>query len=157
MCGWTAAVWLATAGPPSDRLGCSLPLLSWPNARLGGRKPQDVPDPAQGVDQPRFLRVHLATQHGHVRLNDARVTTEVVVPYVIEDLHLGQHPVRIAHEVPEQLELGGGELNLLPGPPHLVAFLVKFEVGERKPGRRLDPVPPGTAEHGTDPGDYLFT
>ena len=75
---------------------------------------------------------------------------------MVEDLHLGQHPVGVAHEVPQQLELGGGELNLLPAAPYLVAFLVEFEVGEGEPGRRLDPVSPGAAEHGADPRDHLF-
>src|ERR1039457_919334 len=120
------------------------------------RKPPHVPDAAQGVDQPRFPGVHLAPQHGHVRLPDAGVAAEVVVPHVIEDLHLGQHPVGVAHEVPEQLELGGGELDLLAGPPHLMAFLVEFEVGEREPGRRLDSVPPGPPKYGADPRDHLF-
>jgi hypothetical protein len=75
---------------------------------------------------------------------------------MIEDLHLGQHPVGVAHEVAEQLELGGGELDLLAVPPDLVAVLVEFEVGELQPRRRLAAVAPGAAQHGPDPGDDLF-
>src|ERR1700745_3220185 len=93
---------------------------------LRGRQPEHVADPAQGVDEPRLNRVDLPAEHGHVGLHDAGVATEVVVPHVVQDLHLGQHPVGVAHEVTEQLELGGGELDLLPGPPTLVAFLVEL-------------------------------
>src|SRR5579872_7303369 len=55
---------------------------------LRGREPQHVPDTAQGVDQPRVPGVDLPAQHGHVRLNDPGVTAEVVVPHVVQDLHL---------------------------------------------------------------------
>src|SRR5450432_4155364 len=76
--------------------------------RLGRREPEHVADPAEGVQQVRLGGVDLAPQHGHVRLHDAGVTAEVVVPDMVQDLHLGKHPVRVAHEVPEQLEFGGG-------------------------------------------------
>src|SRR5215469_6385067 len=76
--------------------------------RLGRGKPQHVPDAAQRVDQPRLGAVDLAAEHGYVRLDDPGVPPEVVVPDVVEDLHLGQHPVGVAHEVPQQLELGRG-------------------------------------------------
>src|SRR5271165_568309 len=69
------------------------PSAVMPDQYLRRRQPQHVPDAAQGMDQPRFLGVDLAPQHGHVRLHDARIAAEVVVPHVIEDLHLGQHPV----------------------------------------------------------------
>src|ERR1035437_8412429 len=71
--------------------------------RLGGREPEHVADPAEGVQQVRLGGVDLAPQHGDVRLHDAGITAAVVVPDMVEDLHLGQHPVRVAHEVPEQI------------------------------------------------------
>src|SRR5215472_6417599 len=119
------------AGPPR-----TLTTWSW---SLGGRQPEHVPDTAQGVDQARLDGVDLAAEHRHVRLHDSCVTAEVVVPDVVQDLHLGQYPVGVAHEVPEQLELGGGELDLGAVPPHLVAVLVELEVGELQPRRRLSP------------------
>src|SRR5215469_13375585 len=117
----------------------------------GRGKPEHVPHAAQGVDQPRLGAVHLAAEHGHVRLDDPCVAAEVVVPHMVEDLHLGQHAVGVAHEVPEQLELRRGQLDRLPGPPHLVAVLVELEVGELQPGRGLGGVTPGTAQHRPDP------
>ena len=59
---------------------------------------------------------------------------EVVVPDVVEDLRLGQHPVGVAHEVAQQLELGGGQRDRLAGLPHLVAVVVEFDVGEGRAG-----------------------
>src|SRR5579863_5630925 len=64
--------------------------LAVPIAAISGRRePQHVSHAAQGVDQPRFLGIDLAAQDRHVRLDDARVTAEVVVPHVVQDLHLG--------------------------------------------------------------------
>src|SRR6516162_7278649 len=120
---------------------------------LGRGEAEHVPDAAQGVDQPRFGAVHLTAEHGHIRLDDPGVAAEVVVPHMVENLHLGQHPVRVAHEVAQQLELGGGKLHRLPGAPHFVAVLVEFQVGELQPGRRLGTVSPGATEPGPDRGD----
>src|SRR5215467_16266344 len=114
--------------------------------RLGRGEAEHVPDAAQGVDQPRLGAVHLAAQHGYVRLDDPGVAAEVVVPHMVENLHLGQHPVRVAHEVAEQLELGRGKLYRLPGAPHFVAVLVEFQVGELQSRRRFGTVSPGAAE-----------
>src|SRR5438270_12119832 len=55
---------------------------------LRSRQPQHVPHAAQGVDQPRLLRIHLAAEPGHVRLDDAGVAAVVVVPDMAQDLHL---------------------------------------------------------------------
>src|SRR5215475_14740673 len=123
----TAVISLIRSGtrPGSRWAFCQRRLSPDLDDMLGGRKPEHVPDAAQGVDQPWSAAVHLAAQHGHVGLDDPGVAAEVVVPHMVEDLHLGQHPVGVAHEVPEQLELGGGQLDRLPGPPHLVAVLVE--------------------------------
>ena len=75
---------------------------------------------------------------------------------MVQDLHLGQHPVGVTHEVPEQLELGGRKLDLLSRPPHLVAFLVQFQVREREAGGGLAAVAAGAPQHGPDPGDHFL-
>src|SRR4051794_28121899 len=54
-------------------------------AGSGGGFAQHVADPAQRVDQPRLHVVHLAPQIRDVRLDDVVVTTEVVLPHVVED------------------------------------------------------------------------
>src|SRR5260370_31826043 len=59
---------------------------------LGRGEPEHVPDTAQRVDQPRLGAVDLAAEYGHIRLDDPGVTPEVVVPDVVEHLHLRQHP-----------------------------------------------------------------
>src|ERR1700733_1589846 len=58
-------------------------------SQLGGRQPQHVPDPAQRVDEAGLGGVDFAAQHGHVGLHDPGVSPEVVVPHVVENLHLG--------------------------------------------------------------------
>src|SRR5487761_124389 len=107
----TAVISLIRSGtrPGTRRISCQRLLNpDWTDmSELRGRKPEHVPDPPQSVDQPRPAAVHLAAQHGHVGLDDPGVATEVVVPHVVKDLHLRQHPVGVAHEVAQQLELGG--------------------------------------------------
>src|SRR6476659_6296327 len=70
------------------------------------RQPHGVADPAQGVDQPWLRGVDLLAQVGDVGLDHVRVAAEVVVPDVLEDLHLAQHAAVVLHEIAEQLELG---------------------------------------------------
>src|SRR5690349_14710436 len=96
---------------------------------------QHVPHAAQSVDQPGLHVVHLAPQVRDVRLDDVVVAAEVVLPHVVEDLRLGQHPVRVQHQVTQQLELGRRELDALAGPVDLVRLLVQLQVGEDQPGR----------------------
>src|SRR5215469_18818977 len=151
----TAEISLVCSG---TRPGSSLTACQWEagpvgagaDIRLGRRQSQHVPDAAQRVDQPRLGAVDLAAEHGHVRLDDPGLTAEVVVPDMVEDLHLRQNPVGVAHEVPQQLELGRGELDGLPGAPHLVAVFVEFQVGELEPGCGLSTVTPGAAQHRPD-------
>src|SRR5215831_21067902 len=91
----TAVISLIRSGtrPGSCRIFCQRRLRPNPDDMSGllrGRKPEHVPDAAQGVDQPWPAAVHLTAQHGHVGLDDPGVAAEVVVPHVVEDLHLGQ-------------------------------------------------------------------
>src|SRR5699024_1768390 len=51
-------------------------------------------------------------------------------PDVVEDLLLGQHPVRVHHQIPQQFELGGGELNDLSLATNLVDVVVQLQVVE---------------------------
>src|SRR5215470_12230327 len=99
----TAVISLIRSGtrPGSCRAFCQRRLDPGCGDMLGGGQPEHVPDAAQGVDQPRPAAVHLAAQLGHIGLDDPSVAAEVVIPYVVEDLHLGQHPVGVAHEVAE--------------------------------------------------------
>src|SRR5699024_10822114 len=77
---------------------------------------EDVPYASLGVDQRGGVRceraVDLAAQVGDVGLHDRTVTAPVVGPHVIQDLCLGQHPAGVEHQVAQQGELGGGEVDL---------------------------------------------
>ena len=79
------------------------------SCRLAGV--QAVPNSAHRMDQMRWFCVDLPTQERDVRLDNRRLTIEVVTPHVIEDLRPSHHVTGIAHQKPEQLVLGQGELN----------------------------------------------
>src|SRR6478672_1783646 len=83
-----------------------------------------VADEPHRLDQRRAERIELLAQVADVGLDDVRVAAEVVVPHVVEDLALCQHPARIQHQEPEQLELGAGELDRLVATAHLTGLLV---------------------------------
>ena len=46
-------------------------------------------------------------------------------PHVVQDLGLGQHPVGVEHEVAQQLELRGGQVDLAPVAEDLVGVVVQ--------------------------------
>ena len=89
-----------------------------------------VADAAHRLDERRAQAVDLAPQVAHVGLDDVGVAAEVVVPHVVEDLVLGEHAAGVEHEVAQELELGGRELDVVAGAPHLVGVLVELEVGD---------------------------
>src|SRR6516165_3217807 len=89
---------------------------------------QHVPGLAHGLDQRRAVDVELAAQVAHVGLDDVRIAAEVVPPDVLEDLSLREHTARVEQEEPEQVELGGGEVDAVLAAEDLVAALVEEEV-----------------------------
>src|SRR5580700_3648624 len=104
-------------------------LIGW--AWSAGRL-QDVADAADGVDERDAARVDLLAQVADVELDHVSLPAEVVVPHPVEDLRLRQHSPGIAHHEPQQLELGGGELDELAAPAHLAGVLVHGQVGDRE-------------------------
>src|SRR4051794_13891546 len=75
------------------------------------RDPQAVADAAYRVDQGGLDTVELLAEVGDVRLHHIGVAAEVVLPDVVEDLRLGEHPVGVEHQVAQELELGGRQLH----------------------------------------------
>ena len=47
---------------------------------------------------------------------------------MVEDLRLRQHPVRVEHQVVQQIELGGGEVNLLLAKEHLMGVGIQAQI-----------------------------
>ena len=82
------------------------------------------------MDERRPVALELLAQVAHVRLDDVRLAAEVVVPDVVEDLRLRQDAAGVQQEVPQQVELGGGQLDRLAVAADLVGRLVHLEVGE---------------------------
>src|SRR5439155_10583843 len=71
------------------------------------RQSQDVPHTAHRMDQAGPRGVDLLAQVADVGLHHVGIATEVVVPHVIEDLLLREHPLRIEEQEPQQLVFGG--------------------------------------------------
>src|SRR2546423_6850000 len=92
---------------------------------LGMGKPQHVPDVAHRVDQRRIEPVDLLAQIGDVGLDDIVAPCEAVLPDVVQDLRLGQYPAGVQHQVAQQTELGGRQVQTLAGPPGFVRVLVQ--------------------------------
>src|SRR5688572_21685916 len=89
---------------------------------------EDISGPAQCVDHRLPTGVDFLSQVRDIELDDIGLATEVVVPYPVQDLALGQHPARITHQIAKQLELGRGQLDEIAGAAHLMAVLIEGEV-----------------------------
>ncbi|CPU65988.1 Uncharacterised protein [Mycobacteroides abscessus] len=108
------------------------------------------------MDHGRAALVDLAAQVGDVELDDVGLAAEVVVPDAVEDLRLGQHAARVAHEVPQELELGRGEPDLLAPAPPLVRVLVELEVADDEHRVLALGGRTAAAQQPAQPGDDLF-
>src|SRR5262245_52787087 len=91
---------------------------------------EDIAGSTQGMDHRRPARIDLLAEVRNVELHDVRLAAEIVVPDPVEDLSLAQHPARVAHQVSQELELGGGQRDRLSTAPDLVAVLVHDEVAD---------------------------
>src|SRR5216683_4024347 len=117
---------------------------------------QHVADAADRVDQRLAAGVDLLAQVADVQLDDMGLAAEVVVPDPVQDLRLGQHPARVALEIPEQLELGSGEVDKLAAPADLAGILVHGQVVDRKLALAAGTGQVGPAQQAAQPGEYLF-
>ncbi len=80
------------------------------------------------------MRIHLAAEVGDVGLDDARIAVEVVFPHVVEDLGLAEHPVGVEHQVAQQFELGGAELDSGVADEDFVGVLVHRQLARADDG-----------------------
>ena len=74
--------------------------------------------------------INLLTQVRDVQLHNICLTTKIVVPDVIKNLALGDHALRVLHEVAQQVELGCSEVNLLATAGHLAGVLVQHQIAD---------------------------
>src|ERR1700733_15274418 len=79
--------------------------LTWPG------QAEAVADGPLGVDQIRPVPGQLAPQVRDVGRHHRGRPAEVVVPHVIKQLVSGQDPPGVEHQVAQQPELGGGQLD----------------------------------------------
>src|SRR5207237_9686853 len=98
----------ATTRPTTAR--ADAPATSRARSDISSREAQAVADAPYGLDQRGPGGVQLLSQVGDVGLEDVGVAAEVVLPHVLQELRLGEHPPGVEQEVAEKLELGGREL-----------------------------------------------
>src|SRR5450432_4815819 len=98
------------------------------------RQPNGVADPAHGVNQRRSVDIDLLAQVADVGLEHTGVTTEVVIPYVVEQLSAAQYLARVDQEVMQQPVFGRGEFDEAAAAEHLAGVVVHLEIAERDPG-----------------------
>src|SRR5664279_4575548 len=101
---------------------------------------EDITEAPHRVDHRFPSGVDLLPQVRDVQLDDVRLPTEIVVPHPVQDLRLGHHPLRVAHEEAQQFEFGRGEADQVVAPAHLAGVLVEHQVanhdGHRVGGQR---------------------
>ena len=108
------------------------------------------------MDERNPPGVDLLTQVADVELDDVRLAAEVVVPHPVQDLRLGQHPPGVAHEEPEQLELGRGQVDEVAVAADLAGVLVHGQVADHQRSLALRAGQVGPAQQAAQPGQHLF-
>src|SRR6478609_36853 len=144
----------AALGTVASAAGAVRSAIRSGNGQFWGH-PENVTHTALGVDERGAVGIDLAPEVGDVGLDDAGLAAEVVVPDVVEDLQLGEHPVGVEQQVAQQLELGGGQVDDAATAAHLVAVLVELEVVEAERGAVVG-LPASAAQDRPDAGDDLF-
>src|SRR5258708_25153897 len=96
------------------------------------RRSEDVSDAAHGLDQGWLIAIDLAAQIADICLQHAGVSSEVVVPDVVEDLAAREHAARVDEQVAKQPVLGVGQVHDVAVAAHLVRLIVELEVGQRE-------------------------
>src|SRR5262249_25681028 len=89
---------------------------------------EHVPRLPDGADEGRPEGVELLPQVADIRLDDVRVSAEVVLPDVLENLALREHAARVQQEEPQQCELGRGQLDARLAAEDLVSRFVEADV-----------------------------
>src|SRR4051794_271589 len=100
----------------------------------------------------------LAAELPHVHVHGPRIPGERVSPYTLEELVARQHESAMVEELPEEIELLGGELHGLAADGHLAAPGVDAQVAvlERRLGRPRALLGLGrAAQDRLDPRDQL--
>ena len=146
---------LGRAAPAASTSGgLPLPRRARRSAELQAGDPEHVADAPQRVDQVGLHQVDLAAEVGDVGLDDVAVAVEVVVPHVVEDLGLREHPPGVHHEVAQQLELRGRQRHRRAAPPDLVAVLVELQVAGDEAGHLGGAL--GATQHRADARHHLL-
>src|SRR5680860_353705 len=120
------------------------------------RRFENVARAAECVDHRLTSRVDLLAKVGDVELHDVRLSTEVVVPHPVEDLHLGHDSPRVAHQEAQQFELRRGQADLLATAEDLATVLVHRQVADGQHRVDVGVGGAGTSHQSAEPGYHLL-
>src|SRR5438270_9454825 len=119
--------------------------------------PEPVPDPVHREEMARLagIRLELSADVLHVRVDRAFVRLECDAVHRVEELRPREHAARLAGERRDELELGGGELDVAVPDPHAHARYIERNVASADDVTALRGTlrPP---EHRPHPGDELL-
>src|SRR5450759_432480 len=101
--------------------------------RSDSSRPEDIADSPDGVKHCSVL-IHLAAQAMDEDVHDIGLRIEAVVEDVFEDHGLGDRAIGVAHEVFEQRELAGLQLNLLAAALHVAREQIQGQVAHYEAG-----------------------
>ena len=104
----------------------------------------------------RRRSVQLAAQPADDQLDDVGAAAEAVLPHVVEDLRLGQHGRRLAHQIAQHLVLGRGQRRAACSPrrtSRVSSSIVRSADLEHGP---LEGGAGAAPQHGPQPGHQLL-
>src|SRR5262249_56394220 len=111
------------------------PMVLW--ARL--RNAKDIADATNGVKRRRLRRfVELASQAGHQHLDDVGLRIEIIAPYALQDHRLRHRPSDVPHEILEQRELTGLEIDATTAAGDVSREEIDDEIAGRQARGRRD-------------------
>src|SRR3954462_13676574 len=95
---------------------------------------QGVAHAPDGVNELRLDVIDLLAEGADVCLGNATGAAEVVLPDMVEDLRLRQHPTLIDEHVAEQVVLGRRQRDVLAVTLHAMGVVVHSQVGATEHG-----------------------
>ncbi len=118
----------------------------------GGSGAEDIADAAECVDEFEVeVAVDLGSQAADHDIDDIGLGVEAIVPDVFEDESFGYGAAGVAHEVFQELELTGLELDFFPGAVDGAIDEIEFEVSDLEGGGFGFAV--GASDEGLDAGE----
>ncbi len=108
------------------------------------------------MDQRLSACVDLFAKVRDVKLDDVRLSAEVIIPHPIEDLSLAEYAPRVTYQVPEQFKLCRRQLDQRTVPANLAGILVHGQIADHEQAFAGGPRDVCPAQQPAQPGEHLF-